>query len=159
MKRLLRNQVIKVIIAVIIVTLVLGGLVYAYQTVWSGKAQISITGPAPIPELEITGWSTDADGEWNSSTNIWIAHIGPGDSTHLILSLENTGNSPISYKPYADGQEINTIVNYAPYIFIQTTGDKSLDAYESGSITFRVTAYPSAPPGDVPEIDLELRQY
>ena len=159
MKRLLGNQIIKAIIVVIIATLVLGGLVLAYEH-WTGKARITIPAPNPTtaPELEVTV-AADADGEWNSSSSTWTVTIFPGDTSHLKLLLENTGSSPISCRPYVDGEDIGGVnmFQYYPYVYIQATGDEQLDAFESGSITFRVSAYSSAPPGDLPEFDFELR--
>ncbi len=163
MKRLLSNQIIKAIIVVIIVSLVLGGFVYAYETYWTGKARISIFTPSPTtpPDLEVTAWSSDADGEWNRSSGTWTVTIFPGDTSHLQLSLENTGSSPISFRPYVGGEDIGGtgMFNYIPYVYIQATGDEYLDAFESGTITFRVSAYRSAPPGDLPELKLEIREH
>lgn len=159
MKKLLTNSLIRAIIIVITVSLLLAGAIYAYETIWSGKANITIIGPAAMPELEVTGVTVDSDGNWNNVTKTWTASIGPGDSTHLTLYLKNKDNSSISYRPYIDGQEPSPIISYTPNIYIQTSGDLSLAAGQSGSITFRVSAYSNPQPGALPEIKLELRRY
>lgn len=152
------KRLIIALISVAIVTLLLAGIVYAYETLWSGEANITIEAPATTGSgnLMIKGASASAGGSWNANTKTWTVSIQRGASTHLKVNLENTGTDVITYLPYINGEELETYI--ADGVRIQTTGDlSSLAAGETGYITFTIDALAEAEPGTISNVTLEIR--
>ena len=158
MKQPLANPIIRALIVVAIVTLIVAGIAYAYETLWSGKAHITIEAPTSEGqgELEITSVEALSNGTWDEALGIWTVSIARGESADLRVRFRNIGNDAVSYFPYIDNHELNVYV--APGVFMQTTGDLSLlAAGEDGYIKYSVRAEADAEPGTLPEIRLEIR--
>jgi hypothetical protein len=157
MKKLFTKSFIRALIITIISALIIVGGIYAYETLWSRKANITIEPPTGTGEWELEGVTADG-GTWNAATGTWTVSLqraewpGPG----LIVGFRNAGDDAITFKPYINGQELSNWV--ATGVYVQTTGDLSqLPAGESGSIRFSVGATADAEPGILPEIQLEIR--
>lgn len=158
MKQLFASRTIRALIVVAIVTLIVGGIVYAYETLWSGKARITIEPPtgAGQGELEITSVEALGNGTWDEALGIWTVSIARGESADLRVHFKNIGNDVVTYSPYIDNHELAVYV--APGVFMQTTGDLALlAAGEDGYIRYSVRAEADAEPGTLPEIQLEIR--
>jgi len=158
MKRLLTKSFIRALIITAVSASVIIGGIYAYETLWSGKAAITIEPPTGEAQWELEGVSADG-GTWNAGTGTWTVSLqraewpGPG----LIVSFRNNGNDAATFMPYINGQELSNWV--ATGVYIQTTGDLSqLPAGASGSIRFSVGATADAEPGTLPQVQLEIRQ-
>jgi len=159
MKQLLANRITRVLIVVAIVTLIVVGIAYAYETFWSGKARITIEPPVDgaTGEWELID-VTASDSTWDDATGTWAASVARGEwmGPTLTVQFKNTGGDVVTYKPYVNGHELQTYV--APGVLIQTTGDLSqLAAGETGYIRFRVSVEANAEPGTLPDIELEIR--
>ena len=158
MKQLLANRIVRALIVVAIVTLIVVGIAYAYETLWSGKARITIEAPTSEGqgELEITSVEALSNGTWDEALGLWTVSIARGESADLRVRFRNIGSDAVSYFPYIDNHELNVYV--APGVFMQTTGDLSLlAAGEDGYIKYSVRAEADAEPGTLPEIRLEIR--
>lgn len=156
MKKLFTRSFIRALMITVISALIIAGGIYAYQTLWSGKAHITIEPPAGEGQLEVTGVTAGSNGSWDDVTNTWTVSIAKGESARLTVHLRNTDGDAVSYLPYIDNHELTTYV--APGVYMQTTGDLSLlAAGESGSIRYSVRAEADAEPGTLPEIQLEIR--
>jgi len=151
----------KALIAVIIVTLLLGGIVYAYETIWSGKARITIEAPASAGQLEVTDIEARFNGTWDDSTDTWTVSIARGQGAQLKISLRNIGGDVATCYAYINGEQVSsphTYIASGVYVSFIPIPPIVLAANESGSIIYCVEAEADAEPGTLPEIDLEIIQ-
>ncbi len=145
------SRLIKALIAVIIVTLLLAVGVYAYQVLWSGKARITIEPPAGSAKLELTRIWADR-GIWDGSTNTWTVSIPRGSNAALFVEFKNTGGDVASVGGYAS----NT--NPASGVTVTPDSYEPIPAGGTNTIGFLILVSGSAVAGQLPEIQLELRQ-
>ena len=159
MKKLFGRSFVRALIITVVSALIIVGGIYAYETLWSGKAHITIEPPVDgaTGEWELID-VTASDSTWDDATGTWTASVARGEwmGPTLTVQFKNTGGDVVTYKPYVNGHELQTYV--APGVLIQTTGDLSqLAAGETGYICFRVSVKADAESGTLPEVQLELR--
>ncbi len=147
----------KAVIAAVVVALLLGVSVYAYETLWSGKARITVEPPGEPGELEVTEIKVYT-GTWNESAKTWTVSLVRGEYTFLDVYLKNTGseiavvhgrvNGSLSFSP-REGVTVET--GYQPaYNGIGIMGG------QTGAVRFSVRAEVDAEAGDVPEVHLQV---
>ena len=147
----------KAIIAAVVVTLVLSGAVYAYETLWSGATRITVEPPGDLGELEVTEIRVHT-GTWNESTKTWTVSLVRGEYTFLDVYLKNTGseiavvsgriNGSLSFSP-REGVSLST--GYQPaYNGIGIMGG------QTGAVRFSLSAEVDAEAGEVPEVQLQV---
>ena len=147
----------RAVIAAVVVTLVLSGAVYAYDTLWSGRAHITVEPPGDLGELEVTQIKVNK-GTWHESSGTWTVSLVRGDSANLEVYLKNTGseiavvhgriNGSLSFSPRA-GVTVETA--YQPnYNGVGILGG------QTRAVGFTVRVAVDAEAGEVPEVQLQV---
>jgi len=167
-KKWLCGNLLKALLVVLIVTLLVGGVVYAYQTIWSGKVRITIE-PAikgTAENIEVTKVVAN-QGTWNNETKTWTVSVLQGDAAYLVVYLTNTGpgNSICQLTPYIDNKgyidprDDGGSKHIAPGVGINWFGGATtLKGGTTDWIQFGLHAEINAQTGLLPEIGLEIRK-
>lgn len=156
MRGLLKNSIIRALIITVISALIIVGAIYAYETLWSGKAHITIEAPSAggSGQLEVTD-VTVSRGTWDDSTNTWTLSIPRGCQEDMFVAIKNTSgdfvtvNATVSDRNPAHGVSIYAGIPGG-------TGVISADGY--GTIHFYIIVDTDAESGTLPEVQLEIRQ-
>lgn len=159
MKKLFTRSFIRALIITVISALVIVGGIYAYQTLWSGKAHITIEPPAGEGQgqLEITEVTVYGNGNWDDTTDTWTVSIARGEEAQLWVHLKNIGDDAIA-RPfsYINGHDSGIFV--APDVYMHISGGPSvLAAGATGNVKFLLEVGADAEPGILPEIQLAIR--
>ena len=159
MKKIFTRSFVRALIITAVAAAVIVGGIYAYETLWSGQAVITIETPPEdaAGEWELVGVSVDR-GTWDDATDTWTVTLARGEwiGARLTVTFRNTGTDVVTFMPYVDGQDLSAWV--APGVNIQTTGDLSqLPAGATGDINFSIGTTAEAEPGTLPPIQLEIR--
>ena len=150
-----KGLLVKGLVITLIAALLFCGAVYAYQTFWSGKVNITIEPPSGEASVEISEVVVDK-GTWDETTNTWTVSIARGEWVHLTIYLVNTGGDISEIHASIDGDETSNRY-IAPGVRIQYYGPGlTMAAGEEGYITFSIVAEAEAQPGTLPEIQLGL---
>ena len=151
MKKLFTRSFIRALIITVVSALIIVGGIYAYQTLWSGKAHITIEPPtSSSAQIEITDIWADK-GVYEDSTNTWTVSIPRGSDAALFVAMENTGGDA----GMAGGYTSNT--NPAPGVEVIPDSYEPIPAGGTNIIGFLIIVHTDAEPGTLPEIQLELR--
>jgi len=140
-----------VLIAVVSAAIVAGG-VYAYETLWSGRADIIIEPPTGEGHVVVTQVSVTA-GSYSNDTGIWTVSIPRGGHADLIVYLRNDGGDAIVVNGAIDGE-----TDYYPAdgVHIFTGSAETIAGGDTGDVVFRVFIEADAEPGELPAIQLEI---
>lgn len=161
MRKVLTINFIRAIIITLFAALLIAGGVYAYETLWSGKAHITVETPTGGGQVEITSIHADR-GTWNESTGTWTVSIPRGGDAALHFTAENTGGDAVTvachvlyenpaYQPLvAGGIAVGNGVTIVPDSRIVPSG-------ESRGLGFLILVSVDAEPGELPKIPLEIR--
>lgn len=169
MKGLFTKSFIRALIITAVAALIIVGGVYAYETLWSGKAAITIEPPTGEAQLEITGISTSDSGSgiyggtygtWDEASKTWTVSLPRGTSATLRMSLKNTGGDIVEIQKCVGDICFDAAhsVEVAPGVMITVSGYNSIAAGETGPVQFDIHAAADAEPGILPEVQLEIRQ-
>lgn len=154
MKGLFTKSFIRALIITVVSASIIVGGVYAYETLWSGKADIVIEPPTDTTDggqIAITDIWADK-GTYDSTTNAWTVSIARGSDAALYVEIENTTGDAVMVGGYAS----NT--NPASGVRIWPDGYEPIPAGGTNAIGFLITASTTAEPGTLPEVQLEIRQ-
>lgn len=160
MKGVFTASFVRALVVTVVSSLIIVGGIYAYGTLWSGKALITVSAPTGVGHLEVTGVEAIMNGTWDESTDTWTASIARAQEAQLRIYVTNTGGDAATFHVYMDGVEIDTYrtylcsgvyLTYYPYTQIWVaTG-------ETSSITLCIVAEADAEPGTLSYVELELR--
>jgi hypothetical protein len=158
MKELFTRSFIRALIITVICALIIGGAIYAYETLWSGKAVITIEEPGGAGSLEATDVSVSR-GTWDGSSKTWTVSIPRGSIESLMVNITNTGGDAVTCHYYVSN------ANPAPGVTITSDSGSSsgwtttgyvFGAGNSEWLTFQVRTTADAQPGTLPEIELRV---
>lgn len=158
MKRVLDNPITRALVVVAIVTLIVGGMVYARDILWPGKAQITIDVPEGEGDMTVMGVEVTR-GTWDESAKTWTVSIPRGSMASLMVHVKNEGGDAATCYYYVSD------ANPAPGVTINSdVGDSSgwtttghvFGAGDSEWLTFQIRTTGDAEPGSLPEIQLKL---
>jgi len=169
MEKLFTRSFVRAIIITVIAALTIVGGVYAYETLWSGKAHITIEPPAGEAQLEITGVTTSDSGSgiyggtygtWDEASKTWTVSLPRGTWATLRMSFKNTGGDLVEIQKCVGDTCFDAAhsVDIAPGVMITGSGYNSIAAGETGPVQFDIHVAADAEPGTLPEIQLEIRQ-
>ena len=158
MKKLFGRSFVRALIITVVSALIIIGGIYAYETLWSGKAGITIEPTEGEGQLEVTQVSVDK-GTWDESSKTWTVSLVRGEYASLNVLLENTGsdivvihgevNGSVTISYPRDGVTVCT--GYQPhYDGIGILGG------ETGSVSFSISVDADAEAGGVPDVQLKV---
>ena len=151
MKKLFTKSFVRALIITVISALVIGGAIYAYETLWSGKANIVIEPPTAEGGLiEVSNVWADK-GTYDDLTNAWSVSILRGSDAALYVEIQNNSGDAVMVGGYASNTDP------APGVKVWPDGYEPIPAGGTNTIGFLVTASATAEPGTLPEIQLEIR--
>jgi len=158
MKGLFTKSFIRALIITVVSALVIVGGIYAYEALWSGKANITIEPPSTEGqgELEITDVEASPNGNWDETTDSWTVSIAQAEMAELIFTFVNNGGDACRIVTYIDGEK-RDYKEIAPGVFFHGI-DYPLAAGAEVSRVFIIEATLEAEPGTIPEIQLEIAQ-
>lgn len=159
MKALFTRSFVRTLIIAVVSALIVVGGIYAYETLWSGKAAITIRPPSGEAQLEMTGVTvTDTYGTWDEDNGTWTVSLLRGIWAGLLISLRNTGGDLVEIQKCVNGSCFDTArsVELAPGVTVTVSGYSSIAAGETGSVVFEVHADVNAEPGALPDVQLEV---
>lgn len=145
---------LKILIIVAIASLAITGVVYAYDILWSGKADITIEPPNETNgsgQVEIKNVWVDL-GTYDNSLNTWTVSIARGGNAALHVEIENNTGDAVMVGGYAS----NT--NPISGVRVWPDGYEPIPAGETNTIGFLITVSTTAEAGKLPEVQLEIRQ-
>lgn len=149
MKRLLKG----LLIAAILLGVFVGGI-YAYETLWRGKASIMVEPPSGgEAQVEVTSIHTQ-DGWWDESTSTWEVSIPRGDTARLHIKLENTGGDFATVYSY--------ISDTNPALGVEIRGmflhrERVIPSGGTLYVGFAVEVATDAEPGKLGDVELAIR--
>ena len=158
MKKLFTKSFIRALILTVISALIIVGGIYAYETLWSGKAVITIENPGGAGALEVTDVSVSR-GTWDESSKTWTVSIPRGSIESLRVNVTNSGGDAVTCHYYVSN------ANPVPGVTITSDSGSSsgwtstgyvFGAGNSEWLTFQVRTSADAEPGTLPEIQLRL---
>jgi len=153
MEKLFTRSFIRALIITAVSGLIIVGGVYAYETLWSGKAHITVEAPSGEAQLQITEVSVD-EGTWDDATGVWTVSIPRGGDAALYVHLRNDGGDVIVVNGEAEGE-----THYYEVDGVRIWPDSvTLPGGQSDTLGFLVTVAADAEPGTLPEIKLEIRR-
>jgi len=158
MKGLFTKSFIRALIITAVSALIIVGGIYAYETLWSGRANITIEPPSTEGEgaLEITGIEASLNSNWDEMTDSWAVSVGQAEMAELIFSFKNNGGDACRIVTYVDGEK-RDYKEIAPGVFFHGI-DYPLAAGAEVTRAFIIEATLEAEPGTLPEIQLEIGQ-
>jgi len=159
MKKLFTRSLVRALTITVISTLIIVGGTYAYETLWTGEAHITIEAPDGEGELEVTSVTVDK-GTWNDSTNTWTVSLLRGDEVYIRIYLQNNGGDAVVVHGEVNGssdlriypRDGVTIVN----VYSSWT-EQTIPAGQTKHIAFKIEVDADAEPGEVPDVQLEIR--
>ena len=158
MKKLFTRSFVRALIITVVSALIIAGGIYAYETLWSGEAHITIEPPAGGGQLEVTGVTVDK-GTWDDNSNTWTVSLLRGDEEYIHIWFKNNGGDAVVLYGEVNGssdmriypRDGVTIVNVYPDINKQT-----IPAGATDHVSFKIEVDADAEPGEVPEIELKI---
>jgi hypothetical protein len=164
MKKLFTRSFIRALIITVLSALIIVGGIYAFETLWSGKANITIEPPESEGQLEITGTRTEDSGSgsygtWDESTKTWTVSLPRGTWASIRLDIKNTGDDLVEVQKCVDGTCYDTAhsVQIATGVRVNVSGACDIAAGETHPVIFEVRTESDAEPGTLPEVQLEIR--
>ena len=157
MKKLFTRSFIRALIITVVSALIIVGGIYAYETLWSGKAVITIEPPSGEAgaNIEILQIEPSPNSSYDNANNIWTASINRAEMAELIFTFRNSGDDACRIVTYIDGEE-RDYKQVATGVFFHGI-DYPLAAGAEVTRVFIIEATLDAEAGEVPEIQLELR--
>jgi hypothetical protein len=154
MKGVFTKSFIRALIITVVSASIIAGGVYAYETLWSGKAGITIEPPTEITnggQVEIKDIWVDK-GTYDNPTNTWTVSIARGSNAALYVEIENNAGDAVMVGGYASNTDPASGVKVRP------DGYEPIPVGETNIIGFLVTVSTTAEPGTLPDVELEIRQ-
>ena len=157
MKKLFGRSFVRALIITVISALVIVGGIYAYQTLWSGKAHITIEPPSGEggANIEVTSVHVHG-GTWDDATKTWEVSLKRGEMADIIVRLINRGSDIGEVSVSVNGR---SSYNPAPGVEVHATNNSAGGIPEGaeGFVSFTIDVSANAEPGTLPEVQLELR--
>jgi len=152
------RTLIKALIVAAIIAALFGGIAYAYETLWSGKAVITIEEPPVGSEanVEIVDISCEK-GTWDEATRIWTVSLKRGEDAYLMIDLKNTGNDVASVLSYIDGAKATKQIAPGVAVYFGHGADLTIPAGGQNYVAFGVGADATAESGTFPHVSLEIK--
>ena len=164
MKELFTRSFVRALIITVVSALIIVGGIYAYETLWSGKANITIEPPETEGELEIVGTRTEDSGSgsygtWDETTKTWTVSLPRGTYAAIRLDIENTGGDLVEIQKCVDGTCFDTAdsVQIATGVRVTVSGACDIAVGETRPVYFEVRTESDAEAGTLPEVQLEIR--
>jgi len=159
MKKVFTTSFIRALIITVISALIIVGGIYAYQTLWSGKARITIEEPPSDSEANVEIMSiSSGKGTWEEATKTWTVSLKRGENTYLTIELKNTGNDVARVRSYIDGAQATKQI--APGVALYFGHGLELTIPAGGGqnyVAFGVSADATAQSGTFPNVSLEIK--
>lgn len=158
MRELLGKPFIRALVITVVSALIIAGGVYAYETLWSGKGNITVEEPSGAGSLEVIDVSV-TKGTWDESDKTWTVSIPRGAIASLMVHVTNTGGDAVTCHMYisdsnpAPGVTINSDLSSSAG---WSTAGFDLAAGDSEWLTFQVRTTADAQPGTLSEIELRI---
>ena len=151
MKKLFTRSFVRALIITAVSALIIAGGIYAYETLWSGKAGITIEPTEGEGQLEVIDVSV-TKGTWNDGTNTWTVCLNKLDEEFLTVTVENTGSAAVRVdSSVSDRYPATGVLVKALNLWDNVAAGATKD------IMFGIYIGADASPGEVPEVQLELR--
>jgi hypothetical protein len=157
MRELFTKSFVRALIITLVSASIIAGAVYAYETLWSGKAAITIEPPTSSEaELQITSIEASPNSNWSETTDTWTVSIGQAEMAELIFTFKNNGGDACRIVTYIDGEK-RDYKQIGAGVFFHGI-DYPLAAGGEVTRVFIIEATLDAEPGTLSDIALEIRQ-
>lgn len=157
MKAVFTKSFIRALIITVVSALIVVGGIYAYETLWSGKVNITIEEPPAGSEANLDIMSISSDGGiWDEATETWTVSLQRGEMANLSIDLKNTGNDVAIVHSYIDGAQVSKQVAQGVLVSFGHGRELTIPAGGQNYVAFNVETDATAQPGTFPNVFLEI---